>query len=201
MVPLLLQLGADVGAKDNNHVTALHRAARRGNTAAIVPLVQAGADVNAKNAEGRAPLSLAYEYPETLAELIKAGANVDATNENGRTMLQEFISNVELVNTLLNAGANPNVRTDQGETPLHRAGILRIVWTAEVVAMLLEAGADIEAKDNEGNTPLRLAGRFASIKGIEALLSHSSRGRPRWSPCCWTTAPTPQRVTARIKLY
>jgi ankyrin repeat protein len=52
------------------HQTALHGAAARGFTAFVRVLVENGADVQAKDANGRTPLELARSGPEPFTETI-----------------------------------------------------------------------------------------------------------------------------------
>ena len=58
-VKLVLQMGADVNARDKNGDTFLHRATERERGKAIKVLLEVGADVNARNNKGRTPLLIA----------------------------------------------------------------------------------------------------------------------------------------------
>ena len=51
--------GADVNARDNYGETPLHRAAYKGHVAAVRALMSGGANVNAKNKEGRTSVDTA----------------------------------------------------------------------------------------------------------------------------------------------
>jgi peptidoglycan/LPS O-acetylase OafA/YrhL len=85
-----LQGGADVGAADAKFgVTPLNWAAMRGDTEAIRFLIDAGADVNAKNKDGSTALhSAAFLGRDAAAELlIKNGAITTARNLRGQTPL------------------------------------------------------------------------------------------------------------------
>ncbi|XP_063781377.1 ankyrin repeat domain-containing protein 53 isoform X2 [Pseudophryne corroboree] len=57
-VRYLLQQGADVNAQCKNNVTALHKAATEGLEDCMAVLVEAGADVHAKDSEGKKPIDL-----------------------------------------------------------------------------------------------------------------------------------------------
>ena len=57
-VQLVLQLGADVNATNQNGDTALHIAASKGSNAIVQLLVAKGAKLNLKNKLGQTPLSL-----------------------------------------------------------------------------------------------------------------------------------------------
>src|SRR5215470_15860277 len=77
----------DLNAKDRQ--AALMDAVNLGDTASVMSLINAGANVNAKDSFGRTPLSLAAQH--------------------GR---------VETIDVLLRAGADPNVRDQLGWTPI-----------------------------------------------------------------------------------
>jgi ankyrin repeat protein len=58
MLDLLITKGADVAAVGNDGQTAIHRAARAGNTNLVEALVQKGVELDAKDREGRTALDL-----------------------------------------------------------------------------------------------------------------------------------------------
>ena len=71
----------------------IHEAARTGNIEAVKQHIAAGADVNAKDEEGKIPLrSAALKGQKDIAELLIAeGANVNAKGTGGRTPLNTAI--------------------------------------------------------------------------------------------------------------
>jgi hypothetical protein len=90
-------------------------------------IVVKGANVNAKDVEGRTPLHYVsidydrYNKQIGLAEaLIKAGANVNAEDKKGNTPLH-YVKNKELAEILIKAGANVNSKNKKGQTPLMMA--------------------------------------------------------------------------------
>ncbi|MBQ1926217.1 MAG: ankyrin repeat domain-containing protein, partial [Proteobacteria bacterium] len=85
-------------------------------------LIDAGADVNAKDNKGRTPLML-IGGDDNIEALIKAGADVNAKDNDGQTVLMH-------------------------QMKLSRAHELE----DEIIQSLIKAGADIEAKDNQGRT-------------------------------------------------
>ena len=129
----------------------LHRSAVKGVTEAVEKLLNAGANPDAKNSYGWAPLHVAAY----------AGQNV-------------------IVEALLNAGANPNVipveesysgeilKHCAGMTPLHFAG--RAGHT-EIVDALLAAGADANATAGNGTTPIYFADRAGHVDTVVSLLT------------------------------
>ena len=90
----------------------------------IKRLIEAGADVNAKNSDGWFPLDLAYGGDSiVLAELlISAGAKVNMKDKMGWTLLHWAVQDRELefAKLLVSAGANVNTKSkdSQRESPL-----------------------------------------------------------------------------------
>src|SRR5205823_2535532 len=85
-----------------------------------------GADVNARDHEGRTPLSFVlndWNAPEHAGLLIAHGADVRARDPMGDTPLHHaalFGSEAQIA-LLLEHGAEIDARTENGRTPLHYA--------------------------------------------------------------------------------
>lgn len=120
-------------------------------------LIQAGADVNAKDLHGRTPLMhlqneaglMDWEddtqfYVKTL---IDAGADVNAKDNDGMTPFM-YITNAKCAQQLIDAGADINARDNKGRTPL------MLIAGNDNIEALIKAGADVNAKDNDGQTVL-----------------------------------------------
>ena len=105
----------------------------------------AGADVDARNRQGWAPLhyATAAENQAGLKALISAGADVDVGyySEDG-TPLHMAAANglADVLEVLIAAGADVSTLDEDHATPLHRAAA---TGTPEVVALLLDAGAKV----------------------------------------------------------
>ena len=109
---------------------ALVTAIRDADVRAVRKVINDGADVNARDADGNTPLILAsfHAGPECVALLLERGADANAANKDGVTALVRAATNYEKARLLVAAGANVRVRTaDLGNTPLilaaRRAGI------------------------------------------------------------------------------
>lgn len=122
---LLWEGGADVGA-DNGMRTPLHEAAFHGAGEIAELLLDAGADVDALDGNGRTPLATA------------------AFNRSEPTR--------EMVRLLLGCGAGLEVKDSRGYTPMFWAAYYRNYYAMRV---LLEAGADVNAVDAKGVSLLR----------------------------------------------
>lgn len=146
----------------------LFDAARMGRDDMIVPLLQAGAELEARDPRGFTALILAsYNgHDAATAELIAAGADIDTPDEaRGNTALMgvAFKGFTEIARRLIRAGAEIDRRNNAGQTALMMAALF---GKAEIVAMLLEAGADADLVDVAGNS----APSVAAIQGNAAML-------------------------------
>jgi len=101
---------------------SLHAAALQGNLNAIPRHIDAGSDLNAKDAYGSTPLVVAATFGKTDAAraLIDAGADMTITNNEGSTPLHiaAFLCRTEIVQALLDKGADKTVRNKAGRTAL-----------------------------------------------------------------------------------
>jgi uncharacterized protein len=89
---LLLSVGADINARsrNDNQNTPLHAAVAGKRQEMVDFLIEAGADLNARDGRGWTPLNLAaHEGPPGLVEsLLAAGADPSIPNNDGHTPLQ-----------------------------------------------------------------------------------------------------------------
>ena len=154
---------------------ALHKAAREGDADRVRKLLDAGADVDVRNAnKGRlqyTPLHwAAFNGHLEIAEiLISRGADLDAEDPTYSTPLYLAVEwgHPKVVEFLISKGAEVNVKSSwSGYTPLHRAA-----WGhyLKIVGMLLEKGAKVNARDNDGKTALDQA-TWSDKGGTAALL-------------------------------
>lgn len=146
-----LQAGADDNEWDfDRGLTPLHRAASGGTAEVVAALLDAGAEVEVRNAisfDASTPLHYAVmsNTPAVVKVLLDAGADVQA--EHGF----------------------------QGRTPLHFAAERDDDHALEVVTVLLEAGADVRARTWGGATPLHYAARSGSPAVAVALQNAEKR--------------------------
>ena len=152
-------------------------------------LVQAGADVNAREEDGSTALMKARS-PRMVKFLLAHGAKVDLRGKNGVTALMNHADyfSVGEMNALLAAGADANARDSHGETALMWAlqqstdpdldptfGPGQVsIRTLGVVKRLIAAGSDVNAQDNQGKTALWYAldnKQTDSIKFLKAVSS------------------------------
>jgi ankyrin repeat protein len=121
-------------------------AANEGDLPMVKVLIDGGADVNASDSGGWAPLSksvynseMKRGFAEVVRTLIEAGANIEATIGYGvrPLMLAAGYGETEVVETLLNAGADVLARNEGGYTALmmvkqkHYVDVINLLHEAE----------------------------------------------------------------------
>jgi cytohesin len=169
----LISHGADI---NRGPKTALHTMVLWWMPDSVEALLEAGADINARDEEGKTPLYHAIYTIEwlTMVELLVShGADVKTlpsttlhhTAEKGLPGITQF---------LIEAGLDPIARDKQGNTPLHLAadnGHVDVVNIYKRMTQTLnEAGLAFNAKDNRGNTPLHLAAGNGHSEVVKLLI-------------------------------
>ncbi len=181
-VAVLLAEGAEINEQDEDDNTPLHLAARRTRrvrdgelgrlisvpasnySARIRTLLQSGARVNIRNAEGETPLNIAVSLGhipgiEMLAQALIVENAVNTRDQDDNTPLHTvagLLGSVDIVRALLAAGAQSNAQNEALNTALHLAAHNGDVATVRV---LLAAGALPNIQNEEGETPLHSAAR------------------------------------------
>ncbi len=121
--------------------------------AALRLLIEGGADLDAREAEGRSCVHLAVSVTRSL----------------------------ELLEILIEAGADPDARDQDGDIPLHFASrseersLSR--WeegTKPILDLLLAGTEDIDTRNAEGLTPLQRAVQVNGIRSAEYLVAHGA---------------------------
>lgn len=180
-VKLLLKKGARPEGK-HGFSTPLIMAAHWGKVEVARALLDAGADINAKGADGRTALmEAAWTAQFEMVEfLLSQGADVNATDDYSHTALSGGFNTVrtdktpEVIKLLVDNGADKNARDEQGVPALSRAAEQ---GETDRVRFFLEKGADVNAKDHEGETALMKAALKGRLETVRVLLDSGANPR------------------------
>ncbi|XP_041077665.1 nuclear factor NF-kappa-B p105 subunit-like [Polyodon spathula] len=154
-VEALLKANADLSLTDRHGNTALHLAAKQGDSEILSLLLQhqeAAKLINLPNSEGLSALHLAVlaNSLPSLRELISYGVDVEECEQSsGRTALHLAVEqeNISLAGSLLLEGsAHVDSSTYDGSTPLHIAAGRGSV---KMTALLMAAGANAHKENCE----------------------------------------------------
>lgn len=172
----LIAAGADINfSHSDQHITAVHVAARVGCTEILKLLLAAGARHDRKDQAGFRPLHHAVFYGRSevaVKMLLEKGCDIEAKTSQGlnHLALAAMVRMPRMAHLLLEAGARVMARGDTGLTALH----LATAHGASVVAhVLLAAGADPEAGDDDGDTPLDVLGTGEGMDGSNPTRENS----------------------------
>lgn len=184
VISLLLELGADVNAKNKYGWNALHSASNDALALNVQALLDAGADVNmiceckgfldwggdmTSLLIALAGTGESMNKPVVVDILLARGADPNIASKNGRTALMAAVDhslNVDVVKALLAKGANVNATNPKGESVL-----MLSVRSAETIEVLAKNHADVNAREKKnGSTALMWAAGDGKPASVEALL-------------------------------
>src|SRR4051794_1618511 len=162
--------------QDTPMAPALAAAIRDADAQAVGKLIEAGADVNARDAEHNTPLILAafYAGPRCVELLLEKGADPNAANRSGVTALIRAATDYEKARLLIDAGGKGGVRTAAlGNTPLVLAA--RRAGNSRTVRLLLERGAGAAERDEAGISPIMAGAASGDVETVRLLLEAGAK--------------------------
>jgi ankyrin repeat protein len=172
---------------------------KSGWKAAIIKLLERGAEVNALDNQGSSALMFAAvkNDVEIMRLLLKFGAEIENKNHSGKTALSIAIAwgHKEAINFLVEQGANTNIDlnylNDDDLTPLMIAVEKNDL---ELVNLLIKLGADVNLKNKDDETALTIAianqkeelnddkEKIANKKIISTLINHLAAKEEEQNP-------------------
>ena len=168
---LLIEGGADVNAKDNNSVAAIHSAALRGYLKTIEFLITKGAEINEKDNTGNSPLSYAVSAnQQEIIEILKShGLKIPVKGSEAETLLFTAAGsgNKDFFKFMVDQGADLVIEDDKGNSLLFSASVS---GNRDIISILLEKDLDINAVNMYGISPLFLAALNGNIETVDFLI-------------------------------
>ena len=169
----LLRRGAEHHHISRFGSSALHYAAGARSPSCILPMLEAGADANTRNAcLQETPLHVAalrHDEPEEyIAPLLSYGADVNACDHEGSSVLAFAVQadHCQSAKYLLDRGADIDRPDNSGLTPI---GLAVIYNHHALLAMLLKYGASVVTVTEAGETLLHLCALHADMDTLHVL--------------------------------
>jgi len=169
-VELLLEAGTDPNYRSDNEETSLHWAMMRQEDEVYAPIIglllQYGADPNAMNSSGWAPLHFRKCSVEALDLMMAHGADINLPNRQNATPL--LLSHCDDLAALLKYGADVHARDNYRRSALHYRSVDSV---KEDIDLLLQAGAKVDSRDRHGYTPLHYAASACNVDTTRSLIA------------------------------
>ncbi|MBT4856005.1 ankyrin repeat domain-containing protein [bacterium] len=166
----LINAGVDLNVQDvQSENTALILASGRGYLGVVEALINRGAGLNARNAEGDTALMKAVEggRQEVVEALINAGVGLNVQDVEGWTALMMAVENneLELTTALLMAGANRDLANEDGV-------IAAILAQENENPQMIALFNMLEQLDESGRMAVRRGGRHFVRRSVHPGRTH-----------------------------
>lgn len=172
LVRRLLARKAGVNVQDVAGDTPLHYAVRKGD-AALLSLLLASANPDARNFKGRTPLQEAFAASawDVASVLLDKGARLDVRDTLGRTPVFDCVLRAcPILDRLVASGADIGAVDKEGNTLLHLAAQTN-TNNADLTSDLIARGAPLKLKNKAGKTPLHLFSESGDVGSVDLLLA------------------------------
>ncbi|NXW11817.1 PP16A phosphatase, partial [Fregetta grallaria] len=196
-----LRSGVSPDLCNEDGLTALHQSCIDDYGDVVTVLLEAGADVNARDGELWTPLHAAATcgHLRLVQLLIRGGADLLAVNSDGN-MPYDLCEDAVTLDCIEAAMAEQGVTQEKIEEARAAAerGMLR------EIRQLVRAGADLDAPRGHGATLLHVAAANGYARAAELLLEHragvDARDEDGWEPlhaaACWGQVPLAELLVA-----
>ena len=164
---------AYANAATDDNITALKMASDKHCSDAISVLLNAEADINNTDVNGKTCLMYAIDrecIKETLQAIVDHGADVNVKSKDSMTalMIACWKGNTDAIDILLNAGANPRIANAYRDTCLAVATDRSV--SKDLLQALIDNGAYVNATNKQNLTALMIACWKGNVDAIHVLL-------------------------------
>jgi ankyrin repeat protein len=171
----LLRHGANPDTPDAYGLAPIHYAVDTRNTAALLVLLEAKADLGIRNPRCQTPLILATMDANLpmVESLVEAGADPNQWDKRGDTALHKAVRrrNIQSVRFLLENGADPKVFNFKNMAPIH---IAALNGQNKLVELFLEDPGQINLRNEADRTPFDYALNGHKSSTVRLLLRNGA---------------------------
>lgn len=160
-IDLCYNKGAEINSKNAQDVTPLWEAARNGQTAAVIRLMELKGKIDVRAPNGFTPINIAtrFGHNKTVQILCEAGANQKIKDENGCTPIWNASrsNNITVMGLLKQYGGDVDTPDSNRRSPCWVAARYGLL---DALKRLVELDADPTTSDKDLFTPLHVAAQF-----------------------------------------
>jgi ankyrin repeat protein len=167
---LMNEHGTSINIADENNVSLLCKAVRKGDWPFMTFLLGHGVDVNVFDKDGIPLIAILARdgHEQYISAFLENGADIHLSSANGNTAihLAADYNQVSTLEKLVELGANVNARSNRGRTPLIAAAINGYL---DLAKKLISLGANTELQSESSKEKFYTAKQWAVINSPSAF--------------------------------